>query len=154
MAQACTIRYFLWATDSFSVAKGINIWNTDPIASPESTTFRFAVRPGVGVASGTNPSLPVEYGLEVKPNPMRERTEIRCSLPRQAWVSLGIYNSLGQKIASLSDGERFAGSEFFLWDGRDDAGRPAGNGVYFCRLEARERGQPAFNATRRITVLR
>ena len=154
IAQACTIRYFLWATDSFSVANGINIWNTDPIAAPESITYRFVARTGVGVANGTNPSLPVEYGLEVQPNPMRERTEVRFHVPRPAWISLGVYNALGQRITALATGERPPGSVRLFWDGRDDAGRPLGNGIYFCRFEARERGEPAFNITRRLTILR
>ena len=154
VAQTCTIRYFLWATDSFSVARGINIWNTDPIASPESTTYRFIARAGSGVAEGKNPSLPFEYGWEVRPNPMRERTEVLCQIPRKAWLTVGIYNSLGQRIVDLAAGERSPGSLRLFWDGCDGSGRPVGAGVYFCRLEARERGEPAFNATRRITVLR
>ena len=154
VAQACTIRYFLWATDSFSVAKGINIWNTDPIASPESITYRFVARPGSGVEAGPSQVIPSEYGLSLHPNPMRERTEVRFQVPRRAWVSVWVYNSLGQRIRKLAEGESSPGSERVAWDGRDGEGHTLPNGVYFCRFEARERGEPAFNITRRLTILR
>jgi flagellar hook assembly protein FlgD len=35
------------------------------------------------------------------------------------------------------------------WDGRDDAGRPVGSGVYFYRLEA-----GSFRESRPMTILR
>lgn len=154
VAQACTIRYFLWATDSFSVAKGINIWNTDPIAAPESITYRFVARPGSGVEAGPSQLIPSEYGLSLHPNPMRERTEVRFQVPRRAWVSVWVYNSLGQRIRKLAEGESSPGSERVAWDGRNGEGHAVPNGVYFCRFEARERGEPAFNTTRRLTILR
>lgn len=154
VAQACTIRYFLWASDSFSVANGINIWNTDPIAAPESITYRFVGGSGVGVAALPVPLIPTVYGMEVQPNPMRERTEILLGVPRKAWVSLEVFNSLGQRVRKLVEGETGPGNLLMAWDGRDAEGRTVGSGVYFCHVEARERGGPVYNATRRITVLR
>jgi hypothetical protein len=154
IAQACTIRYFLWATDSFSVANGINIWNTDPIAAPESITYRFVARPGSGVEAGPSQLIPSEYSLSLHPNPMRERTEVRFQVPRRAWVSVWVYNSLGQRIRKLAEGEFSPGSERVAWDGRNGEGHAVPNGVYFCRFEARKGGEPAFNTTRRLTILR
>jgi len=154
VAQACTIRYFLWAVDSFSVANGINIWNTDPIAAPESITYRFVGGPRTGIATGPSRPIPTQYGLDIQPNPMKGKTEVLFQVPHEAWVSIWVYNNLGQRVRRLIEEERSPGSERVVWDGRDREGRAVSNGVYFCRLEARERGEPAFHATRRITVFR
>ena len=48
-------------------------------------------------------------------------------------------------MAGLLDDRREAGTVTLVWNGRDDAGRDAGAGVYFLRLEA-----AGTTATRKI----
>ena len=49
----------------------------------------------------------------------------------------------------LVDRRLTAGVHEVLWDGRDDAGRLTGSGVYFCHMEA-----GAFRQSRAMTILR
>jgi flagellar hook assembly protein FlgD len=55
-----------------------------------------------------------------------------------AIVSLKVYNLLGQKIKTLVDVHRPAGSYIVTWDGRDDRGREVSSGVYFYQLQTEE----------------
>ena len=66
------------------------------------------------------------------PNPFNPITEIAFSLPQDFHITLAVFNSLGQQIAVLVDGQRGAGQYRVIWDG---AGFP--NGVYFYRLSAK-----------------
>ena len=49
-------------------------------------------------------------------------------------MRLEVFNVLGQRVATLVDGEQGAGSYVARWDGTDAAGRAVGSGVYFYRL--------------------
>lgn len=55
--------------------------------------------------------IPTEYGLAQNyPNPFRSTTTINFSLPKSGFVSLRIYNLLGQEVAVLVNGELKAGA--------------------------------------------
>ena len=49
-------------------------------------------------------------------------------------VRLEVFNVLGQRVATLVDGQQGAGSYVARWDGTDAAGGAAASGVYFYRL--------------------
>ena len=82
------------------------------------------------------------------PNPFNSRTVIRFALPQSQEVQLTIYNLAGQKVATLTDGLRDAGSYSVQWDGRDDEGRTLASGVYLYRLHAGDRVQ-----TRKLVLI-
>ena len=67
------------------------------------------------------------------PNPFNPSTRIAFELPASARVSLKIYNSLGQELATLVDEEKRAGRHEVKWDA---ANMPSG--VYLCQLRAGE----------------
>ena len=53
----------------------------------------------------------------------------------EATVSVDVFNSLGQRVKVLVDGQSLEpGSYRVFWDGRDDQGRLVGSGVYIYRL--------------------
>jgi hypothetical protein len=70
------------------------------------------------------------------PNPFNPNTLIRFSLPQSGPVELAVYNVAGQRVVTLVDGIRHAGSHGVLWNGRDDAGDAMASGVYLYRLQA------------------
>jgi len=65
------------------------------------------------------------------PNPFNPSTEISFSLPIASHAKLEIFNVMGQKVATLVDGQLEAGEHIVQWDGNESA-----SGVYFYRLQA------------------
>ncbi|MFH1680268.1 MAG: matrixin family metalloprotease, partial [Candidatus Eisenbacteria bacterium] len=102
-----------------------------------------------GIASRETP-VPVlaSPGLVVMPNPFNPSTTIRCVLPGPGRAVVAVYDTAGRRVALLADAYREAGEFTLLWDGTTSAGREAGSGVYFARLEAR-----AGTAMRKIVLL-
>jgi hypothetical protein len=79
--------------------------------------------------------LPQTFSLAQNyPNPFNSATVIGFSLPEATDVELAVYNLAGQRVATLAQGNRAAGSYQLTWDGRDDAGRALASGVYVYRL--------------------
>ncbi|MBN2171276.1 MAG: right-handed parallel beta-helix repeat-containing protein [Candidatus Krumholzibacteriota bacterium] len=90
------------------------------------------------VAVDDAPAAPARLVLQQNaPNPFNPSTTIRFGLPQDAPVTLRIHDVSGRLVASLLEGERLpAGWHAVTWRGRDDGGRAAASGVYFCRLVA------------------
>ncbi|MFO7653113.1 MAG: FlgD immunoglobulin-like domain containing protein, partial [Candidatus Krumholzibacteriia bacterium] len=76
-----------------------------------------------------------------RPNPFNPRTTVVFELARGADVSLRIFDLRGRLVRRLHQGPLAAGRHELLWNGRDDAGRELGSGVYLFRLEGA--GEPA-----------
>lgn len=77
---------------------------------------------------------PSHYALAQNyPNPFNPTTMIEFELPDEAFVTLKVYNTLGQEVATLIDNELFdSGTEQFEFDA---SALPSG--VYFYRLMAK-----------------
>jgi len=104
----------------------------------------------VDVEDDINANLPGEFSLgQNYPNPFNSRTIIPYHLPRDARVSLRIYNLLGQEIRRLVEEYQEAGRKTALWDGKDRHGRTVSSGVYIYRLQAEESG-----ISRKLVMLR
>ena len=65
------------------------------------------------------------------PNPFSQQTTVELALSEQADVKVRVYNVLGQKVATVADGEMDAGTHKLGWDGNS-----LSSGVYFVRMEA------------------
>ena len=72
------------------------------------------------------------------PNPFAGATELCFALPTAGDVDLAVFDVAGRRIRTLVAGRLDAGIHRLVWNGADDAGRPAGAGVYFARLRAGE----------------
>jgi hypothetical protein len=77
------------------------------------------------------------------PNPFNPTTTISYSLPKTAFVSLRIFNALGQEVASLVNEPKEPGQYQATWN----ANVPSG--IYFYRLQAGE-----LMETKKMTLLR
>ena len=89
--------------------------------------------------------LPETFSLEQNyPNPFNPTTTIRFALSHPNFVSLKVYNTLGQEIASLVSKNLAAGRYEVNWNASGLA-----SGVYLHRLQAGE-----FVETKKLTVLR
>jgi len=76
--------------------------------------------------------LPKDFLLQSNyPNPFNPSTTIEFALPKSAFVTLKIYNLLGEVVATLIAEQRAAGIHQLNWDARGLA-----SGVYLYRLEA------------------
>jgi len=91
----------------------------------------------------TNSSAqPVEFTLSQNyPNPFNPQTVIDYSTAKPANTSLIIYNSLGQKVRTLVNGMKAAGSHQVVWNSMNDLGDAVPSGIYFYRLEVDSRVQ-------------
>ena len=70
------------------------------------------------------------------PNPFTHSTAISYSLPVDSFVTARIFNVRGQEVKTLVSGNQSAGTNFVSWNGRDNSGHRASQGVYFLRLQA------------------
>ncbi|MDD4857723.1 MAG: FlgD immunoglobulin-like domain containing protein [Candidatus Krumholzibacteria bacterium] len=71
------------------------------------------------------------------PNPFNPTTTIEYSIPRDARVTLAIFNVSGALVRRLVDNEPAkAGYNTATWDGRNDAGKAVASGVYICTLRS------------------
>ncbi len=96
------------------------------------------------------PLQPVSYALEQNyPNPFNPATTIRYSLAKKSQVVLEIYNTLGQRVRTLSSGVQSTGEYSLVWDGSSDTGGHVASGVYFYRLRAGE-----YSAVRKLVMIR
>ena len=95
--------------------------------------------------------IPDEFALGQNfPNPFNPVTSIQFALPTDAIVQLEVYNMLGQRIATLIDGEYHnAGTYQAMWDARDDAGREISSGIYIYRITAGD-----FIETKKMTLMK
>ena len=77
-------------------------------------------------------SLPSDYTLgQNYPNPFNPVTNIEFSVPEYSNVSLKVFNSLGEEVATLVDGPQGAGNYIVTFDGTE-----LSSGIYMYRLES------------------
>jgi hypothetical protein len=83
--------------------------------------------------------LPKAYSLDQNyPNPFNPATVFQYALPGDSKVLLTIFNTLGQRVATLVDEVQSAGYKSFTWN----AGNVA-SGLYFYRIDATSVDDPS-----------
>lgn len=82
------------------------------------------------------------------PNPFSHSTEIRCELQRAGYVTLNIYDVMGNHIITLFEGMHNAGMLSINWNARDKRGIDVSSGSYLYELTVRPgqlAGAPTFD---------
>ncbi|HLX12678.1 MAG TPA: T9SS type A sorting domain-containing protein, partial [Bacteroidota bacterium] len=81
-------------------------------------------------ADYSNSNIPGRFALAQNyPNPFNPTTTIRFDVPENAFVTLKVYNILGQEVKTLADEQYAAGSYAVSFNGSDLA-----TGVYYYRM--------------------
>jgi len=102
-------------------------------------------------ADGTDVGeVPVRLVLgQNHPNPFNPTTSIAFSLPAESDVRLEVFSTSGRLVRTLVEGVHEAGNHLVVWNGNDDAGKPAPSGIYFYRLITDEE-----NSTKKMMLLK
>jgi len=90
-------------------------------------------------------NMPDSYGLlQNYPNPFNPETKISFTLPKGEFVTLKIYNSLGEEVAALVNGFREAGLHSVTFSADKYS-----NGVYLYKVTAGE-----FTSVKKMILLK
>ncbi len=68
------------------------------------------------------------------PNPLRDETSIRFSIPETGRGGIRIYDAHGGFVAAVADRAFESGTNAVTWNGRSEGGRVMPSGVYFLRM--------------------
>ncbi len=86
-----------------------------------------------------SPSIPFEYNLSQNyPNPFNPVTEIKFSVPKDGYVTIKVFNIIGQEVITLFSGNAKAGIHYLSWDGTNRNGKHISSGSYIYRMKAGE----------------
>lgn len=114
------------------------------IGSPDANTAAQFVYQAIvwliGSTDLSNPPatlLPSDFVLNQNfPNPFNPRTTIRYAVPSPDYVRVIIYNTMGQKVKVIFEGEQSPGWHTLEWDGTDETGTQVTSGLYIMELRA------------------
>jgi hypothetical protein len=89
--------------------------------------------------------LPQQFSLEQNyPNPFNPVTNIRINIPTDNFVSLDIYNAIGQKVASVFNGSLKAGTHNFSFDAKS-----LNSGIYYYKITSGN-----FSAVKKMILMK
>jgi len=109
-------------------------------------TFRYSDGITVDAASGfSGREFPTEFSLgQSYPNPFNPSTSIRYGLPRKALVTLEVFSTLGQRVATLVNEQEEAGYHEVAFNASGLA-----SGAYFYTITAGD-----YHASKRLILLK
>jgi len=135
----------LWGAAGVKAAPGK--WMIDEVYFTSAYTPYYDGKSGVENGSKL---LPVVYELKnAYPNPFNPVTNIQFAIPVSNSVKIEIYNIMGQKIRTLVDDHKMAGTYTVSWNARNDFGNSVSSGIYFVRMQSSH-----FVATQKISLLK
>jgi hypothetical protein len=114
------------------------------IASNDYVFWYDSIKMVVGI-NGTSTNVPMVYDLKQNyPNPFNPNTNIEFTLPRPEWVTLKVFNVLGQQVASIVSEKLNSGIHKYEWQAQN-----LPSGIYYCRMQAGE-----FTDTKKMVLLK
>jgi hypothetical protein len=98
--------------------------------------------------------IPVKTELSGNyPNPFNPTTTIKFGLKEDCDVNIKIYNIKGSVVKTLVDGEMNAAYHEVVWDGKDNAGKQVGSGLYFYKMIS-EGNSGEYTSTKKMILLK
>jgi len=126
----------------------IQITSNDHDNSETQVQLVFDVK--TDVAEHRYSNLPTVFSLHQNlPNPFNPTTRISYSAPKHGNVIIRIFNTLGQEMKVLVDGDHLPGHYNVIWDGTDNSGNDVASGVYIYTLKTNE-----FIKSRKMILVR
>jgi Secretion system C-terminal sorting domain len=99
-------------------------------ASPSYSSGDWSTTGWVGEEVSTTSLIPDQYVVEsIYPNPFNPTTTISISLPAASDLTVRVFNTLGQEVAILADGQHSAGTHSFTFDASG-----LSSGIYFVQV--------------------
>ncbi|MBM2813328.1 MAG: hypothetical protein HW421_90 [Ignavibacteria bacterium] len=131
-------KYKFMATNDKHPLKAIYSFRSDSLFDKEDNYFVLIVSDATGNYDTVKFVLKVAFNGNIDrvfayPNPFTETTTIsfNLQLPQiNGSINIEIYNSIGSKVKTLNP-EFSVGINNVIWDGRDDAGIPVAQGIYY-----------------------
>ena len=93
--------------------------------------------------------IPEIFAVDIYPNPFNPGTMIHYALPSDGLITVSVFNVLGQKVSTLLNGYKEAGSYAVAWNSTDGKGESVPSGIYFVTME-----HPGGILTQKITFLK
>jgi hypothetical protein len=92
-----------------------------------------------------NSAIPTSYSLDQNyPNPFNPTTQIRFSIPKESFVRLTIYNTLGSKVDELVNEVKAPGTYVIEWNAKNYT-----SGVYIYNLRS-----GSYSFTKKLILLK
>lgn len=111
----------------------------------ENPVFVERISNPTSIGQSTKASIPEDFKLEQNyPNPFNPTTTISYNLPKVEFVTISIYNSIGQFIETIVSENKNAGSHSVHWNAMGK-----GSGIYFYKFEAGE-----YSAIKKCMILK
>lgn len=101
---------------------------------------------------------PLSFSLSPNyPNPFNPITRVRYTLAHDSYMTLRVFNTLGQEMALLVHSVQEAGVHEIEWNGTTTDGVPVSSGVYFIKMDVKngaESPQLIFSAHRAVILIK
>ncbi|HCY74287.1 MAG TPA: hypothetical protein DHV28_00065 [Ignavibacteriales bacterium] len=91
----------------------------------------------VGIGNENFDDLPLTFGLmQNYPNPFNPSTVIKYQLPKNEFVTLEVFNAIGEKVNTLVNQIQNAGEYTVQWNGDNGFGKVLASGMYLYKIKA------------------
>jgi len=99
----------------------------------------FKIVPGAVTDVQSDASPLSNRRLFLEPVPFRSELRVILRMAREEQVRVNVFDVHGRRVRTLLDGEASSGEHALVWDGKSLGGTEAPAGIYFVRLEGKDR---------------
>ena len=129
-----------------------NVSNDAPIGEESNVTFRIIGSKGSGLTKTYNLKVVAPKTFEVLqnyPNPFNPSTTIKYSIPQDAFVSLKVFNVLGERVAELVNKDLKTGVHEVIFNAAN-----LSSGFYFYIVEAKGMDGTKYFDSKKMILLK